>query len=353
MFILTKDGSILDKQGRVVFFSISRFIKDICEGNCCFICGAKYNETEFNDEHILPKWILRKYNLFDRKIGLPNLSDFRYDRYVIPCCISCNKLMNKKIEQPIKNLLTQGYETVTKYIRDNGPWLFFEWLNLIYLKTHLKDKQLKLNIKSETNNKKISGYYNWEELHHIHCIARAFYTNVDLNKKALGSFLVLPAKVARHFENYDYADMYHARTILLRLEDIAFISVLNDSCGAINLAMHLIKKITGSLSPIQLREIFGRLAFGNIYLQERPSFFSDVNIKSGKIKISAYSPSKTSIGKYDPEEFGALLYFCCRDFFPSESTDQNNYILQNLKLGKYTFLIDENEKFISTSMDLI
>jgi hypothetical protein len=37
----TADGSLVRiSDGRVLFFSIARFKKDIAEGDCCFVCGA-------------------------------------------------------------------------------------------------------------------------------------------------------------------------------------------------------------------------------------------------------------------------------------------------------------------------
>ena len=68
----TSDGSIVDQDGKVIFFSTRRFIDDICIGNCCFICGAKPEEKQFDDEHVFPEWLLRRYNLFARTITLPN-----------------------------------------------------------------------------------------------------------------------------------------------------------------------------------------------------------------------------------------------------------------------------------------
>lgn len=49
----TSDGSIVDQDSKVIFFSTRRFIDDICIGNCCFICGAKPENKPFNDEHVL------------------------------------------------------------------------------------------------------------------------------------------------------------------------------------------------------------------------------------------------------------------------------------------------------------
>ena len=61
MWTKASDGTVLDKDDRVVFFSTERFVKDICLGNCCFICGVAPGSVEFNDEHILPDWLLRRH----------------------------------------------------------------------------------------------------------------------------------------------------------------------------------------------------------------------------------------------------------------------------------------------------
>jgi hypothetical protein len=101
MWNATPDGSIIDETGKVLFFSTNRFIDDICLGDCCFICGAKPGQKPFNNEHILPEWLLRRYNLFAGTITLPNGNKVRYDRYTVPCCAECNSLMGTEIETPI------------------------------------------------------------------------------------------------------------------------------------------------------------------------------------------------------------------------------------------------------------
>ena len=234
MYLLKNDKSIEYANGKVLYFSVERFISDIVEGDCCFICGAKPNQVEFNDEHILPKWILKKYNLFHRKIGLPNLTGYRYDRYTIPCCAECNSLMNTKIEQPIKKITEKGYSEVVTHIKKEGPWLFFIWLSLIYIKTHLKDKLLKYDYKSELNATMIADQYDWNSFHHIHCVARSFYTKPELSKNVIGSLLILPTKTSKHYESYDYRDLYYAKTMFIQLGEIAFITVLNDSCASLS-----------------------------------------------------------------------------------------------------------------------
>jgi hypothetical protein len=66
MWTWTEDGSVVDGAGRVIYFSPKRFEVDIGLGDCCFVCGAKPSDRPFNDEHILPEWLLRRYDLFSK-----------------------------------------------------------------------------------------------------------------------------------------------------------------------------------------------------------------------------------------------------------------------------------------------
>src|ERR1700719_2400009 len=101
MFSKTKDGSVLDGDGRVLLFSVDRFVNDIGEGDCCFICGASPGSQVFNNEHVIPDWLLAKHRFRSSRISLPNATDFIYGRYTIPCCQECNSQMAETYEKPI------------------------------------------------------------------------------------------------------------------------------------------------------------------------------------------------------------------------------------------------------------
>jgi hypothetical protein len=135
MWTRAPDGSVIDQNSRVIFFSEQRFVDDICLGECCFICGAAPGDMPFNNEHVLPEWLSRRYNLFDRTIVLPNGNTLRYDRYTVPCCVPCNKLMGERIEELISEITRRGAEATIAFLKANGNLEFFVWMGLIYLKT--------------------------------------------------------------------------------------------------------------------------------------------------------------------------------------------------------------------------
>ena len=349
MFFKTSDGSFLDSNGKVLYFSTERFIKDICEGDCCFICGISRSETDFNDEHVLPKWILRKYNLYKQSITLPNETKFRYDKYVLPCCKQCNSLMGKKIEEPIRNLITQGFEAVAHHIEKKGSWLFFVWLSLIFLKTHLKGKSLRYYRDRRQEDYTLFDTYNWEELHHIHCVARSFYTGCKIDPGVMGSFLAISAKMDSAYQDFDYLDLHDSKTLLLRVSDVCFITVLNDShCSLIPFSNYL-QHLSGGMSPLQLREVAAHLAFINLNLKERPEFFTMVDLCKERHLMSAKYTDFVELNDYEPNKFGEILNFCCKEFLNICNDENIEQIKQEVKQGNRTFLFDEDGEFNTNS----
>lgn len=104
---------------------MERFVSDICEGACCFMCGASPQDKEFNDEHVIPKWILRKLDIYKLSITLPNDTKIRYGQYTVPCCKECNSFLGSYFEEDIAAAVDGGIEAVNSYILNNGAWKVF------------------------------------------------------------------------------------------------------------------------------------------------------------------------------------------------------------------------------------
>jgi hypothetical protein len=343
------DGSIRDSDGKLLFFSTEAFLRDIADGNHCFICGRSPHETFFNDEHVLSDWILREYHLHNKVVTLPNGTTFRYDQWKVPCCRDCNSLMGTIFENPMRSLTSEGPNAVIERVSKDGPWPLFIWLSLIFLKTHLKGRELRFHKDHRKPDDKIADLFDWPALHHIHCVARSFYTRASLDTSVLGSLLVLHAKTAEHLEPFDYVDLHASKTMLLRLGGVAFIAVLDDSCAALNVFQDFYKKLTGPLSPIQLREVTARLAFINLNLKERPTFKSEFDPVTGRYLISASVPKELNLMEPDWDEFGSILYRATKEYLPALDLEQ---MAPHIKKGKYTFLFDQEGRFTANSMDL-
>src|ERR1700737_307224 len=217
MWEKTGDGSIVDSNGKIIYFSAKRFVEDICLGDCCFICGAMPGEKEFNNEHILPRWLLRRYDLFANTIVLPNGIKVRYDRYTVPCCSECNSFMGTHIETPVSEVVQGGAEAINDFIANGGLLTMFVWMALLFLKTHLKDRQFRVHLDARKGDDLIADMYEGKLLHHIHCLVRAPYVGCSVEIEAVGSVLALPVRAQASPDRFDFGDLYLAQTMMIRL----------------------------------------------------------------------------------------------------------------------------------------
>ncbi|TQF11024.1 hypothetical protein FJV41_36345 [Myxococcus llanfairpwllgwyngyllgogerychwyrndrobwllllantysiliogogogochensis] len=351
LIIQKADGSVETTSGQTLLFSPERFERDIVQGDSCFICGiSRSSGQSFNDEHILPRWLLRKFDLFQSTITLPNNTKLTYGKYTLPCCTSCNSIMGQTLENPIRELCEGGLERVGQFFEKNGPTLLFCWLSLIFLKTHLKDSTLyQTRDRRSGDLRRIGDAYDHTDLHHIHVIARSFHTQSTLRKEAFGSLLILPAKQASgSIQPFDFADLYISKSILLRINDFCLIAALDDSCGALSLFMNDLKRIRAPLEPAQLREIFAHISFISANLKERPLFHSTFD-KDGHT-VTGSHPSDVQLNDPPTAPFGEFLFAALSNVM--QTHPDREQISALIREGKYSFLFDADGNQIDDSVIL-
>lgn len=349
MWIESEDGSVVDEAGNVIFFSTRRFVEDICLGECCFICGAGPGTKPFNDEHVLPNWLLRDYELHHRFITLPNGQQFRYDRFTIPCCTECNTLLGQEIESPMSEVVRAGYDTFAHFVANGGLLRVFVWLGLIFLKTHLKDRSFRWHVDARQGHERISEFHTWEELHHLHCLVRSFCNEAHVDQDAAGSFLMLPTRREISPDNFDFLDLSEGQTIMLRLGSFALFAVFNDSGGAMNWFHQRLELINGPISELQAREIAADLAYLNMHLDPRPTFHTEIDRLQETSHIRAVRPPAPEMSLFDPEIRGALLNraigYAIENIRPPGTTQQQ--VIQSINVGTFTCLLNEAGEFNS------
>jgi hypothetical protein len=341
----TADGSLISLDGRVIAFSVERFVCDVCADGCCFMCGAAPGSKEFNDEHVVPRWLLRRHALFDDTITLPNGSTIRYGQYTLSCCSDCNSALGHEVEEPVSQLISGGYGDVVERLgTDTGRALLFRWMALVYLKTHLRDATLRWHRDPRRGNHVIGDGYDWEVLHHIHCIARSALTDVRLGRGAIGSIAVLPALALPEERGFDYGDLYLARSFFLRSGDVAVLAVLNDAGVAQIAVRSVLERLTGPLITPQLREILANFAFVNLHLKARPKF---ATLPSGDgFQIEAELPKLVEIDSGVPPTVGEMIAGLVSPFIRGGSPEEEQQITEDFRRGGRSFLFDADGAFV-------
>jgi hypothetical protein len=86
----------------------------------CFACGDVLTPSAFSVEDVIPRWILRKYSLWDRTYSVNEGRPLRFDKLKIGCCKPCNQAMNRGLETPVREMIFEG--------RPYNPDTFVLWL---------------------------------------------------------------------------------------------------------------------------------------------------------------------------------------------------------------------------------
>lgn len=338
-----EDPSIVGEDGRVLLFSCERFVRDIVDGDCCFVCGAEPGTKVFNDEHIIPRWVLRRFGLFFKTIKLPNGERRQYDRYKVPCCKDCNSLLGERVETPVSKLLEGDADEVVKRIVEQGPDLVFVWLTLLFLKIHLKDRSVRVHKNPTLGTEVVGEMYDWPSFHHIHAVARSPYTQATLLPGVIGTLRVFPIEDGLLVDEFDYLSFSFEQTIAVRIGNVGIVAVLDDAGASAQAWAHELGEIRWPISTIQLKELAAMFAVANDDLQSRPQFGTAVERRE-KVSIFARVPQPRH-ADFDREKFGHALAFALRDLIEKGAIELGGTrdpatVSDIIEAGRGRFLLD-------------
>lgn len=334
--------------GRTLLFSCEDFVTRICQGEGCFVCGASPESTQFNDEHIVPRWVLRRHRLFEKEITLPTGERRRYGGYRVPCCAACNSLLGDLIEAPVSELLNGDFPTVSERLKSSeSKELVFVWLALLFLKVHLKDSGVPIHRDRRRGSEVIGDLYDWAELHHLHAIARAPYTGAVLDPMVVGSLFVVEVADETTAEGWDFVDLTFAQTIAVRVGRVGIVAVLNDAGAAESAWSHRLRAIEGPVTGTQFRELAAMFAVANDDILVRPTFGTLI-VEGRWVILFARVPRILEMAKFEAEKFGHALLFALGNLISTIEVDGSRdpeVVAEKIASGRVRFLTDENFNF--------
>jgi hypothetical protein len=347
MWNLEKDGTVMDARGNVVVFSAERFMKDVIAGNACFLCGVAPTARPFKNLLVLPEWLLKRYDLAAKTVQTARGATLRYDENTVPCCQSCNILVNDEIERPVCDAVSRGGDALNDYVAKNGLAKIYIWLALVFVKTHLKDNLARYSLAPAGS---APPALEWGKLHLVHSMVRGHLANIEIDVEATGSFMILPVNTQSVTSGFDYADLYGAQTAMVRFDGFAVFTVFDDTGAAMNCFWPRIEKITAPLSHIQLREVLAELAYMNALLKARPVYKTTAELETEKLYLAATRP-ELALKDPDLPLRGRLLravlgggvdHIQMEGHTPAE-------VAAAVDAGKVTFLFDTGGKFIENA----
>lgn len=338
------DGSLRDARGRLRHFGRPAFEKLAADLERCFVCGINRAEASFNDEHVIPDWILRRFDLHSRRITLPNGQNQLYGRYTLRCCKECNALLGARLEMPISQLFEDEIDGTVANLRAADPTLLYSWLCLVFIKLHLKDREFRADPDRRNPSPQIGKIYDWDSLHHIYSVARTPHSEASIDSSVPGTTCFF--EMSNESEHFDFGSLSEYSTLMMRIGNLGIAAVLND-CGYVGtIVRDYFSRISGPISSIQLREIAARLAYGNTLLESRPNFWSELE-PDGTLTIRSSPPNSCEIRDVDRTELGALMAFSCAPLLRNSKTPDVELKIEQLAKGEIQFLYHDDGSFIS------
>ena len=348
--MILENGNIVDANGKVTFVSIAAFESDVCSLNICFLCTKVLNPQNQNKEHIIPNWILKRFDLHNEAVNLPNGSKYKYNQYVIPCCIECNSLLSAELETPLSKAFSRGFDDLVNYIEKKGYLNLYLWMALLFIKTHVKDQSLRMYLDRRVEYSSIAKGvgYEWESFHHVYCLSRVPYTQATLEQNCVGSFFIVPVESIDAEKEFDYMDVSYANTSGVIIGGIGIITVFGDAGAVYNqIQPTVINKLSGSVTNMQFRELVAHFACCSLHLKNNPkhSTISDSSGVQPPRMICTLLNSNPEFENYNDLVFGSLMDMLLGDLLDGKVALPD--FREKFKSGQLSILFDSSGQVIA------
>ena len=215
----------------------------------CFLCNQRPATT---DEHVFPKWLQRDFNLWNERVGLLNLTKFRYRSLTVPACKRCNSVYLKDIEDRVCNSVREGYH-IAKHLDDVT---IFQWLGKILLGLLVKQTQLKLDQRNPDDESKILPSHLFKGINTLRKWLSSVYRPVKFEKPL--PWVVYILNVQEDLISFHYRDSISELTFMIQLGDVGILMVAMD---------HLVRADEGS-GPFSQFDRLTNISYGRLIREQ-------------------------------------------------------------------------------------
>jgi len=236
------------------------------DSSICFYCGDSLDEKPSSEEHVIPRWAQRRYDLWSQRIDLLNNTSIPYRQLTVPCCLDCNKYQLSPIESLMSSATLNGPEAVRKL----GDEVIYLWLGKIFYGLLFKEF-LVLTDRTDPNGQTIVTREELKSLeHHIFLLqaAREKVTYVDFLPGSVFVFRTQCPESPRF--QWDLSDNVDSWFIGIRMGEVGLIGCLGDG-GAMQLYENEFQPIINHpLHPFQFRELMARISYDSTLSTRTP-----------------------------------------------------------------------------------
>ncbi len=190
----------------------------------CFLCARPLAQHGSTVEHVIPRWVQRRFKLWDQRLDLLNGTSIPYRQLTVPCCEECNKYRL----QPIENLVLGAIKEGAEEVRALGNRVLFLWLGKIFYGLLYREVLLYFDRRDPTAGSIVPPEVIKLFLPHLIFLqeARQALETVDFTP---GSIFVFNTQQPKDVQfQWDFVDNVDYLTIGVRLGKVGIIGSLAD-----------------------------------------------------------------------------------------------------------------------------
>lgn len=279
----------------------------VLHDDACFLCGAHLDENR-TGEHVFPKWLQKRHNLWDEHLSLLNQTFISYRLLTVPCCSTCNNEHLSRLESEVKTAFFEGYEAV----RDLPPLTLYQWAGKIFYGILRKELRLYADLKN-TNAGTIIPQDLIESFSSLHLFLQSIRRPFVFRDGDHFSSLVVHMHHGDEIGSYDFRDNLHLMVVGLRSNDVGIIVALQDAGLISDTYSRYVADVDGrKLVPIQFDELFAKVYYQISLLTRVPKFITGTQTDISKpvnvhmLPISGLS-SIPVVEEWDQEHYAHCL----------------------------------------------
>lgn len=264
--------------------------------NECFLCGEKLQKENRSDEHIFPKWLQKRFNLWNQSLTVLNRTKIPYRHLTIPCCTECNGNHLSKMENKFRSLLDSNFENLT----EKDEKVIFQWTSKLLYGTLYKELTL-LNDRSKPSLGNILTPDFVESYSALHLFLQSIRIPTEFEDPKPWSIFIFNY----HDNGFDYINDINALCVSLKLGDIGISIVFEDnSC-----VEGFMKKLKGlrcfKLNHLQFLEVSAHIFYTKHLAANVPTYLTVYNTER-KIMQTRTFRNITS-RKWNDAEYASVL----------------------------------------------
>jgi hypothetical protein len=291
--------------------------------NGCFLCGAL--NPSISQEHVFPKWLQHRYNLWNQRLILLNDTFIQYRNLRVPCCATCNNEPLSRLEAKISSAVASGYKACVEL----DPRLWYLWAGKLFYGVLRKELTLPLN-RAQPSNGGIVSEAALKSFSNLHRFLQGIRGNHTFLEEPPYSVLVCNVYDLGEQFDYSFADSSRYMTLAIRMGEVGVIVAFEDASLTAKSYGRYITEVDGrKLHPLQFDELYAKVTYQVSLIN------NGIHYVTAEITDSSSYQQTQVIGnpyllEWSQEEFSLVLRAHVSQWFKSNVEDTGWFVTPNL-----------------------